>query len=137
MAGNTARRLGVNGVDGIDSAGGTGRHNFILKIWRNVRGGGNGIGSFVVLERPLLLGALDLAKVIDAGIRLCLRRSVRRQPIARCKCGLLLSSQCLGCLGGCAQRRSLGLCILRLRLRILRLGLRAGWLQGVRAASLA
>ena len=37
----------------------------------------------------------------------------------------MLGSQCLGCLGGCAQRRSLGLCILRLRLRILRLGLRA------------
>src|SRR5689334_22142595 len=68
-----ANRLCLHINDGIaiSERGAAGRANHrVLQVTADVGVLDAGIGGLFVLERPLLNGAVDLAEVIDAGVRL-------------------------------------------------------------------
>ena len=63
-----ARRVGVHRANRVGAAGRAGRKHDVLDVELHFNESGRvGIRLFV-FQRPLMLGAVDLAKAVDAGV---------------------------------------------------------------------
>ena len=66
-----ARRVGVHRADGVGAAGRAGRIRIVLDVVSYFSGTRRVRVRLLVFQRPLLLGAIHLAEVVDAGVFLC------------------------------------------------------------------
>jgi len=70
MAGDAAGRVGIDRIDRVSTAGRTMRVEVVLEVVLHVSAGRRGGVVLLVFQRPLLLGGINLAEIVDAAVLL-------------------------------------------------------------------